>query len=184
MRRLVSEKTFFWGALVLLATIGASARADFIATESTTVTRLSPSLYLYSYSVSVAANSTASVSEFDLALNAPINANSIVSPSNFFAFYTTGDPFISFTAFDNGTPFNGIAPGSSGTFSFTSAFGPATASYQVSGIDPNAGFVALSGTTAAPSIVPEPSSLMLLGCGLCGAVGLARRARGRSAATA
>ncbi len=176
--------TAFLGGLIICLGSVAPARASFIATETTNVVAVNPSLYFYSYTVTVSAASTSSVSEFDLALSAPILDAGITFPMNFFSFYTSGDPFITFTAFDNGAPFIGIAPGSSGTFSFYSNYAPGAFGYQASGFDTNSGTPgAIQGTTLAPSLVPEPASLLMSGLGLCMALGLGVRSR-RSAVVA
>ena len=169
------------GVCIAVSLSLAPAQGAFIASETATVTPLmGGTSYLYSYTVTVSALSTVSASEFDLALNAPIDPNSIISPSNFFSFYTLGDPFITFTAFDNGTAANGISPGSSGTFSFTSAYAPAMASYQVVGLDPSFTTDIVAGATLAPSVVPEPSSLLLASLGMGGILGGFLRSRRRS----
>ena len=181
MRSFFTGKAFLLGTLLALGLSVAPVRGDFIATETTNVQQLSSNLYFYSYTVNVASNSTASASEFDLSLNAPIMENTIVNPTNFFAFYTSGDPFITFTAFENGTPFNGIAPGSSGTFSFYSGFAPVTGFFQTSGFDNTSGvFSTVTGSALVPGMVPEPSSLLLSGLGFCGVLGLIARSRSRA----
>ncbi len=170
-------RTVLFGALIALGMTSAPARAAFVATESTTVTASTGGSYLYSYTIAVAPTSTVAATEFDLQLNAAIDPNSIISPSDFFTFYTPGDPFITFTAFDNG-----IAPGSSGTFSFTSTVGPGMGGYSTSGLD-NSNFSnpSVQGMTFVPGVtVPEPSSLLLTGLGACGALGGYARSRRRS----
>ena len=180
MRSFFTCKALLLGAFLAIALGDTAVRGDFIATESTSVQKLSSNLYFYSYTVSVSANSTASASEFDLSLNAPVMENTIVNPTNFFAFYTSGDPFITFTAFDNGTPFSGIAPGSSGTFSFYSSFSPVMGFYQTSGFDSTSGvFSTVTGSVLVPGLVPEPSSLLLSSLGFCGVLGLVARSRSR-----
>ena len=182
MRHLSAFKGLMLGMLVALSVGATSVQADFIATETTTVNQLSSNLYFYSYTVAVSSNSTASASDFALSLGAPIMENTIVNPTNFFAFYTSGDPFITFTAFDNGTPFNGIAPGSSGTFSFYSSSAPVMGFFQTSGFDSTSGiFSTITGSALVPGVVPEPSSLLLSGLGFCGVLGLLARTRSRSA---
>ena len=177
MRRSHWKMPVFFGAFFALMLSLAPAQGAFIATETTTVTQLSNASFLYSYTVNVATSSTISASEFDLSLVGAINPNSIINPSNFFNFYNVGDPFIQFIATgDDPTQFNGISPGSSGTFSFTSLFAPVTGSYQIQGLDSNAGVVDITGSTLVPG-VPEPSSLLMSGLGLCGALGWIARSR-------
>ncbi len=185
MRRSSLRGTFLLGGFLAFALGFAPAQGAFIATETSSVTTLTTAtgnLYLYSYLVSVAGNSTVSASEFDVSLGAPIIASSIVMPTNFLSFYTDGDPFITFTAFDNGTPFVGISPGSSGTFSFFSIYGPAAGSYQVLGLDSSSFTTAtVTGGAIIPGAVPEPASVALLGLGVCGALGGYARSRRRAA---
>ena len=175
-------KFVFLGALLAPAMAAAPARAAFVATETTNVVLEKNGFYMYSYTIAVAASSTVSASEFDLQLYAPIDPNSIISPSNFFTFYTVGDPFISFTADYNPNGFDGIAPGSTGTFSFVSAAAPGNGSYQTSGLDDSSGSVdAIPGITNIP--VPEPSSLLLTVLGASGGLGWFARGRRRADAT-
>ena len=177
MRRICLQWAFPILTILALAWSPASARAGFIATETTSVTQQASGLWSYSYTVAVGATSSATVSEFDLLVYAPVDPNSIVTPSNFYTFYNPGDSVINFTAFDSG-----IAIGSTGTFSFLSAFAPGSAGYQVQGLitsntGPNS-TADITGFTSAP--VPEPSSLLMCGLGTAGVLGLISRSRRRS----
>ena len=185
MRLAHMGKSLFLGVLVALGMGVGPAWGAFLPTVTSNVTKLSASSYLYSYTVSVAATSTSSVSEFDMVLGAAIDPDSIMAPTAFFPFYTPGDPFIFFTAFEDGTNFPGIAPGSSGVFSFISSGVPVAALFQTSGFDPVSGLlVSTSGMILTPGVVPEPASLLLASLGFCGTLGLLARSRRRGAVTA
>ena len=177
----------FLGAILVLAFCSAPSQGAFIATETSSVNPLANGEYLYSYTVTVAANSTAFASEVDLALGGTIDTTaSIINPNNFTSVYSPGDSFtgpsISFYATNDGTqnPLTiGISPGSSGTFSFLSTNAPTTGAYQILGIDSTAGIVTIQGSAIVPGTVPEPSSLLMSGLGVCGALGLFARSRRR-----
>ncbi len=184
MRPRNSVRMVLLGAVFALVSSFAPARAAFIATETSSVTPIGGE-FLYSYTVNVGAASTAYASELDLALGGTIDAGSIINPSNFTSVYSPGDSFsgpsISFYAVDNGTNNSGISPGSSGTFSFLSVNTPTSGAYQALGIDSTAGIVTIQGLASVPS-VPEPSSLLMSGFSICGALGLFVRSRRRPTA--
>ncbi len=184
MRSSLWQAVFFGAILALFSGFG-TARADFLATETSMVTPIIGGEFLYSYTVTVSANSTVYASEFDLSLPGTIDTNSIINPSNFTSVYSPGDSMvgssISFYAVDNGTNNSGISPGSSGTFSFLSVNAPTMGAYQALGFDQNLGILTLQGSAVVPS-VPEPSSLLMSGFSLCGALGLFVRSRRRPTA--
>lgn len=172
------------GGLLALAPSVRPAQAAFVATETSQVTQLANQQFLYSYTINVAASSTVFASEFDLAFSGTVIESSIVSPNNFTYVYGPNDPSLgttlSFFATDDGSGTSdiGISPGSSGTFSFRSTFGPAAGMYQASGYSTTTGDSgSLQGINLTPSVVPEPSSLALAGLGLAGALGFSARSR-------
>lgn len=159
-------------AILAVALSPVAARADF----SVLVTGLeSQTGSLYTYNYSVGNTGTVAVSEFDIAVNDPIGLTSIVAPSDFFISYTPGDSSISFIATDAG-----IAPGSFGFFSITSTSAPGLMADQALGLDPSSFIPGIfQGSVIAPSVVPEPSSLLMLSLGTAGVLGRLARARRR-----
>ncbi len=150
--------------------VPASARAGFVASLSATVTPEAGGSFLYAYAINVSPSGTVAASEFDLSLPAPIDPTSIIMPTDFFSFYNYGDPDISFIALDAG-----ILPGSSGTFSFMSTYGPGPVDSLVRGLDMSTYNVDdLSGTVSGPVSVsvPEPSSWLMAATAALGVAGL------------
>ncbi len=170
------------GHALVVAVVGllcavAPARAGFSGDVQSSATRIDGGLYLYTYVVSDAASSTASITEFDVTVKDPNVTGSITAPGNFFTFYSPTDSLLSFTAFDAG-----IAPGTSGTFSFVSSYEPGQVSESIQGFDSSASSpVSLAGMVTGAATVPEPSSLVMCALGAIGGFGLiARSARKRS----
>ena len=161
----------------------APARAGFVASVLSGVTQEAGGVYLYSYQVMDAATSTLAVSEFDMVLPSDANLQSIMPQPGFLTLYTPGDLTISFSSTD---PSTDIGPGMIGLFSFTSMDPPTLGSFSLLTFDDPNGFGpgdVISGVTLAPGAVPEPGSLVLLGLGLPGAIGLIARGRRRPAAS-
>ena len=160
-------------ALLALGCLATQAHAGFSDMVFTNSAKQADGLYLYSYAVSN--TGTVAISEFDVAVNDPIGLSNISSPLDFFNFYTPGDPSISFIATDAG-----LTPGMIGVFSFESASGPGQVADQVLGFDPTSGSpVFTQGFVLGAAVVPEPSSLTLLGLGSVGLIGLLARSRAR-----
>jgi hypothetical protein len=175
-----------FGLIILLAAGLAPARGGLVASVSVVVTPEAGGISLYDYTVAVGAASTSAVSEFDLNLtsesfsgiNTPLGAplSSITMPTGFINLYTLGDPTISFYSTD---PSTDIAPGTSALFSFLSTSSPvAMQPYRLSTLD-GSGSPPVLGSVLGPTLVPEPSALLLLGLGALGGIGGLARARRR-----
>ena len=129
---------------------------------------------IYTYSYSVVNNGPT----FDLAIiNVPVapgsNLMNLTSPSGFDISFDPGVGIVSFLEdFDPGTlPI--FSPSSTrGLFTFTSAVGPASVTFDAL----DAGGNTFTGTTISPAI-PEPGILSLLGATLVAPALLARRRR-------
>ena len=177
------------GLALLLATAVAPARADMQATVTVSITPESGGMFLYDYTVADLATSTSAVSEFDLSLtlspfsgiNTPPGApiSSITMQPGFINLYSTGDPSISFFSTD---PSTDIAPGTSGSFSFTSTYAPVYVPYMLSTFDGTGSSV--SGSIFAPATVPEPSTLALAAAAALGLAGWRLLGRRRARASA
>lgn len=155
-------------ALVLALVAGPSARADFLATVAVAITPEAGGWFRYAYSVEVGATSTLPAVQFDVAVSVDADLQGIAAADGWSFDYDGAAGAISFFADEIDAP---IAAGSSAVFAFLSRLGPAGMDYFLVGVDPP-GFEVLDGTIAAPGVVvPEPSSLALLGAAAC--VGLA-----------
>ncbi len=168
-------RTFVTVATTILFALSAQhAHADLVATV-TPSTSTSGGTTTYNYVVANAVTSTGLVTEFDLALPTDANLSSITAPADFFPFYDPGDFDIMFTAFD----LTGIAPGLTGTFSFTSPDAPGSIVDQLAGVDNVSGsYITIPGTTLGPADAtptPEPSTVALFGTGLLGAGRMLKR---------
>jgi hypothetical protein len=172
--------------MILLVAGIVPARAGLVASVTVDVTPEAGGMSLYAYTLAVAAASTSAVSEFDLNLTsetasgiftppgAPLS--SITMPTGFINLYTPGDPTISFFSTD---PSTDIAPGTSALFSFLSISSPTTLQpYQLSTFD-GSGSPPVLGSVLGPTVVPEPSGLVLSGLGVLGLIGGRARARSR-----
>ena len=167
-------------ALLALATLAPQARAGFNAMVVETNAQQPGGLYLYTYVVlNTGGTGATPISEFDLGVNDPIGLTMISSPSDFINFYSPGDASISFIATDAG-----IAAGSAGVFSFESASAPGLVADQALGYDANFNQSSIQGFITGAAVVPEPSSLLMLGLGSAGVLGLLARSRGRRPAAA
>ena len=149
---------FLLASAVLLLSFGSGpARADLIGTVTPTVTPQGGGLFLYSYLVANSIQSTAGMAEFDVSVATSALLSAITNPNGFLALYTPGDTFIQYLSTD---PSTDIAPGSSGTFSFTANLPPMSAPYLLRGFDASSNVLQRSGNVLAPA-VPEPSVLLL-----------------------
>ncbi len=171
---------FLCCGVILAGVLGsATAEAGFDVSITGSATQQAGGAYLYSYILIDNPSSTVAISEFNIALNDPIGVSLITSPSDFFTFYNPGDPVITFDAFDTG-----ISPGSAGVFSFVSMSAPGLVAESIVGLDSST-FTAQTSSgmvIGAASVVPEPSSVVMLGIGVLGSFGwLARSRRHRTA---
>ena len=165
-----------WALLAAVAAVatGPAVRADLMTTVLPTVLPGAGGTYDYSYLVTNAATSTVGIAEFDLSAADTANLTNIVNPDGFIDAYATGFEDIEFYAVDTSP---GIAPGSSGVFSFTSTVAPDVGFYQSVGYDGTTGEPFESGgNTATPTAVPEPATAAVAGLAAA-AAGLGRRRR-------
>ncbi|GAC1470834.1 MAG: hypothetical protein NVSMB9_16370 [Isosphaeraceae bacterium] len=187
MPRRFKTAIFAVGIIFVLAFGVAPVHASFDATVAGTATKQAGGEFLYSYKVSVLSSSTSSLTEFNLNLTSGVASgiftpggaplSSITAPAGFLTLYTTGDPTITFSS---SSPSTDIAPGSSGLFSFTSLFSPVSQPFLLRSFDASGGVLQLSGSVVGP--VPEPTSLVLLGIGGLGFLGLSARGLRRKSA--
>ena len=159
-------------AALLLAVGHAPARADLVTSTTSSAAPLSGGGFLFTFTVTDLASSTLPVSEFDVNVGPFANLGGLtaadgVTPTNsagFLPLFTPGDPFVQFLSPD---PSADIKPGSSAVFTFTSLVGPASAADTVVGLDATGAPVQNVGTVAfAPTAVPEPATVVLLGVAL------------------
>ncbi|MBP3954752.1 hypothetical protein J8F10_05570 [Gemmata sp. G18] len=166
MRSLV----FGLAALATVCASNAPARAGFIVTVSDQVTA-NPGGYIYEYTLTVDALSDLSATDFALDIAPGADLTNISIPTGWSVAYTSGDSLIYWFA-----PLDGsfdVSPGSSATFSFTSAFGPESKAYSSFGYNSGTGdFAFADGVVASPGSVPGvqptpgPTALVMLASGL------------------
>jgi hypothetical protein len=151
------------------------ARGALITDLSVKVTAGSGGLFRYDYTLKDDPASTLGASQLFLAVSPGAALTAVSGPAGWDVFYSAGDPDVSFLSSAASTD---IAPGSSGSFSLTSAVAPAAGASLVRGFDLATGALGQNaGTVLTPSAVPEPPGLVLAGlaAALAGAYRLARR---------
>jgi hypothetical protein len=159
--------------MLLAASLGTPARADFQTDLSVTVVPQAGGVFEYDYVLTDKATSTVGASQLFFAVSPLANLLSS-APAGWDTFYNPGDTSISFLSSD---PSFDVAPGSSAIFTLISPEGPALNADVVRGLDDVSGsFFNNPGMINTPS-VPEPSALVLVGMGA--AVALALRVRRR-----
>lgn len=158
-------------ALIAIAALGfwtgpSAARGDLITSLTVDVTQTGGGPYTYSYSLSVDPNSTLGAAQFFLEVSPTANLGAVSAPSGWAEIYSAGDPDIFFLSLD---PSTDVAPGMSGSFSFTSTIGPSPGDDLVRGFGDDGSVGENSGMILTPASVPEPSSLLLGVLGVAGA---------------
>jgi len=141
------------------------ATAGFDVTILATTSAQKDGSTLYSYKITNVSDSTLNVQSFDLNVSSSANITNIYSPSGWTALYSTGDTDLLWSA---GPDENVVlTPGTTGLFSFTSVLHPKMQNYDIFGIDYDGiNYDDNLGTTASPTAVPEPISMIPLGIGM------------------
>jgi hypothetical protein len=165
-------------ALVLACGPGmaGAARGDFITSLSVTVTPQAGGMFLYSYTLSNSSQSSLAAVALDLDVDTAANLQALSGPAGWGIFYQPGD---SLSSWQSPGPQTDLLPGSSQNFSFTSALGPVSKTYSVTGLDELNFFIStntghVSGPGVASVTVPEPATLTLLGAGVISLLGYSR----------
>lgn len=153
-----------------------SARGDLIFTLSAQVTHEADATYLYEYELFVSPDSTLGASTLALGVSPLADPMALTGPDGWDTSFSALDGLILFQSPD--AMFD-IGPGLTGSFTYSSFFGPASMPYTVIGIDPDSETVVEGSGLVATAAVPEPSSLSLSGAGALCLLGLGMRRLGR-----
>jgi hypothetical protein len=153
--------------LTLIVGAAATARGDFITTLTVVQDTAPDGLFRYTYTLSNDAASTQTVNLFQLDVAPDANLQAITNTVDWDVTYASGASTIIWTsAFLPDFTTNDLDPGTTGLFSFESAFGPDDLPFLIGGRDPTGGLGATSeGFILSPAAVPEPMGLALLAIG-------------------
>ena len=158
----VTTRSCFLCALLIGAMMGAPAKAEFVAIVTDSVEQDSSDRWRYTYNVANESDSDAHIFALDLAVGFDVEVMDIRSPNGWQVFYQVGDAGLSWLS---GDPRWDIAPGNAVAFSILANAPPGDYVATVEGEADDGSIVRLSVPVRAPSLVPEPSTMMLSAAG-------------------
>ena len=135
------------------------------------------SLFRYEYTLTNQPTSDLPAVSFALSVAASANLQSLSGPTGWDVAYSTGETTVTWISTD---PSFDLQPSTSGVFSFVSPLDSTLQEYLITGFSDQPLRIETNGDqirSPGANVIPEPSSLMLLGIGLLGLFGYAWRRR-------
>lgn len=162
--------------LPLLLWCGTAAQADLLTSLTVVQTAEAGGLFRYAYTLTVDQSSDVSAGVFALEIPSEADLSSISGPTGWDIDYIPG---LTAATWISSAPTFDLSPGSSALFGFLSPLDVNQREYLVAGFGDTDIFTS-TGQIAGPgvTVVPEPSTLSLMGFGITGLICYSHHRRG------